>query len=62
MKLTLIVVGVVLTVFGTVFMFQGLGFLGGSSMTGDPLWAVLGPIIALAGIVLVVAGVRRKSG
>ncbi|MGH8878959.1 MAG: hypothetical protein ACRD0P_16740 [Stackebrandtia sp.] len=48
-----------LIVFGSVFTLQGLGYLGGSTMTGDPLWVVLGPIIVLAGVVLIVIGVRR---
>ena len=30
-------------------------------MTGSMLWAILGPVIALAGIALVVVGLRRKS-
>ena len=46
---------------GVIFMFQGLGVIGGSAMTGSTLWAILGPIIALGGIVLVVVGLRRKS-
>ncbi len=28
-------------------------------MTGSTLWAILGPIIAVVGIVLVVLGLRR---
>lgn len=54
-----IIGGAVLIVFGLVFTFQGLGYLGGSAMTGKTLWAVLGPIIALAGLALVVVGRRR---
>ena len=56
-----IVVGAVLVVMGLVFTFQGLGYLGGSAMTGVTLWAILGPIIALVGVVLIVLGVRRRS-
>lgn len=61
--LVFIIIGAVLTLFGAVFALQGLGYLGGSTMTNDPLWAILGPIIALVGIGLLVIGVRgRKSG
>lgn len=61
--LVFIITGAVLTLFGAVFALQGLGYLGGSTMTNDPLWAILGPIIALVGIGLLVIGVRgRKSG
>lgn len=58
-KPVLITVGVIVAILGAVFTFQGLGFIGGSAMTGSTLWAVLGPIIAVVGIALVVVGLRR---
>ena len=62
-SLTFVIVGALITVFGIVFTVQGLGYLQGSVMTGEPLWVVLGPVIALLGVVLIVVGARRgKSG
>lgn len=58
-KPVLITIGVVVAVLGVVFTLQGIGFIGGSAMTGSTLWAILGPIIAIVGIVLVVLGLRR---
>lgn len=55
-----IVVGAVLVAFGVLFTLQGLGYVGGSAMSGVTLWAVLGPIIAVVGLVLVVIGARRS--
>jgi hypothetical protein len=52
--------GVVLVVFGTVFFLQGIDVLGGSGMSGKMLWAVVGPIIALAGIVVLVRTLPRR--
>ena len=60
-KPVLITVGVIVAILGAVFTFQGLGFIGGSAMTGSALWAVLGPIIAVVGIALVVVGLRRSG-
>lgn len=60
-KTALIVIGAVLTVMGVIFALQGLGYLGGSAMTGKTLWAVLGPIIAVIGVVVIVIGVRRGA-
>ena len=62
-KSVLVTVGVIAAVLGAIFTLQGVGILGGSAMTGSTLWAILGPIIAIAGIVLVVFGLRsgRKS-
>lgn len=54
-----VVLGVVLLVIGTIFALQGLGYLGGSAMTGVTLWAVVGPIIAVVGLVLIVTSARR---
>ena len=58
----LVAVGVVVAVLGVVFTLQGLGFLGGSPMTGSTLWAILGPVIALLGIIVAVYGLRRGRG
>ena len=58
-KPVLVTIGVVVALAGVVFTFQGLGLIGGSAMTGSTLWAVLGPIIAVVGVVLVVLGLRR---
>ena len=57
----LIAIGAVLVVFGAVFFLQGIDVIGGSGMSGKTLWAVLGPVIAVVGVVLLVLGVRRRS-
>jgi len=59
----LVVIGIVVALAGAVFTLQGFGVLGGSPMTGSMLWAILGPIIALLGILLVIYGLRsaRRS-
>jgi hypothetical protein len=56
----LIVVGTLIAVAGIVFGLQGLGYIGGSVMSGVTFWAVLGPLIALIGIALAVFGVRYR--
>ena len=61
MKIALLIVAALLTVFGTVFFFQGIGALGGSGMTGDRTWAVIGPILAVIGLVLGIWALRRRA-
>lgn len=56
------VVGVLLIIVGAIWFGQGIGWISGSGMSGATLWAVLGPIVALAGIALVGWGSRRESG
>ncbi len=56
----LIVLGALLVIAGVVWGLQGLGYLGGSVMSGVTFWAVAGPLVALAGLAMAVAGVRRR--
>jgi hypothetical protein len=56
----LIGIGLLATIAGIIFALQGVGVLRGSSMSGTTLWAVLGPLIALAGIALAALGFRRS--
>lgn len=55
-------VGLLAVVLGVVWTLQGLDLLGGSAMSGNTFWAVVGPVVALAGAALIVVGlrVRRK--
>ncbi|GAA4974346.1 hypothetical protein GCM10025331_80790 [Actinoplanes utahensis] len=56
----LLVAGVLPAFVGAVWTLQGLGVLGGSSMTGDTTWALIGPVAALLGAALIVAGFRHS--
>ena len=63
MKRPLVVgLGVVLVLVGVVWTLQGLGYIGGSAMTGVAIWAVVGPGVALVGILVAVRGARRRTG
>jgi hypothetical protein len=53
--------GLLLVVLGAVWTLQGLGVVKGSVMTGVSAWAIAGPIVAFAGLVLIVTGVRLRS-
>jgi len=43
-----------------VWTLQGVGVLAGSAMTGVTLWAIVGPILAIGGVVLVVGALRAR--
>lgn len=60
MRYVIIVVGAILVVFGVVFGLQGVGIVGGSAMTGELAWAIIGPVLAVIGLVLVGFGARRS--
>ncbi|MEO7016154.1 MAG: hypothetical protein ABI130_08400 [Leifsonia sp.] len=56
-----LVPGVILTGAGLVWTLQGLNVLRGSVMSGSSLWATLGPIVLVVGLVLIaIAIVRRR--
>lgn len=53
--------GVLLILVGLIWTLQGLGVLKGSSpMTGVTLWAIIGPIVAVVGVVLVARASRAS--
>lgn len=57
-RVVLVGAGFLLMLAGGVFTLQGVGVLGGSVMSGITFWAVAGPVIALAGLILAVIGLR----
>jgi hypothetical protein len=56
----LTVAGLVLTIAGVIWALQGFGVIGGSFMSGDTVWAIIGPIVAVIGLILAVVGIRRE--
>jgi hypothetical protein len=56
-----LVLGGILVVIGLIWFFQGIGVLGGSFMSGSVLWAVIGPIVAIAGGALILRGRRTPE-
>jgi hypothetical protein len=59
-RLALVGIGFVLALAGAVFTLQGLGVLAGSVMSGITFWAVAGPVIAVAGLVMAAIGLRHR--
>jgi hypothetical protein len=57
-----LVPGAVLVAVGLVWTLQGLNVLGGSVMSGSTLWATIGPIVLVVGLVLigVALGISRR--
>jgi hypothetical protein len=59
-RIVLVVIGLLAALAGLVWTLQGLGYVGGSFMSGATVWAVIGPIVALAGLVLITLGLRGR--
>jgi hypothetical protein len=51
--------GVVLIIAGVVWALQGFGVVGGGFMSGNSAWAIIGPVVAVLGVVVAAVGLRR---
>ena len=60
MRQGLLIAGVTLALFGVLFTLQGFGAVQGSPMSNTMTWTVLGPVIALVGLGIAIAGWRRR--
>jgi hypothetical protein len=57
------IIAAVLVAVGAVWIGQGLGIIRGSSfMTGDRLWALLGGLLAVGGVIVGWTALRARSG
>lgn len=52
-------IGVVLIAIGAVWFLQGIGLVGGGFMSGAGLWAFIGAIAFVAGLVVIFRPGRR---
>jgi uncharacterized membrane protein HdeD (DUF308 family) len=55
------VLGVVLVLVGAVWFGQGIGAIGGSFMSGEAIWAVIGVVCVLVGGALIVGARRDRA-
>ncbi len=54
--------GLLAVVLGGVWTLQGLDYLGDSLMSGQKVWAAVGGALIVAGLLLIITGMRRRSG
>jgi len=57
----LIAAGIVVIIVGAVFALQGFGVIEGSAMSNSHTYEVVGPLVALAGLVLAALGLRHRT-
>ena len=58
-RMSTVVVGALALLVGLLWIGQGLGYVPGSFMTGAMRWFWVGLVVAVVGLVLVLAGLRR---
>jgi hypothetical protein len=59
MRYVWMTVGVLAALAGVVWTLQGLNIMGGSAMSGNSTWAIVGPIVFVVGVLVLLFGVRR---
>ncbi len=57
MRMILVVLGVLVSLAGAVWVLQGAGFLLGSFMSNDPTWLWIGVITAIVGVGILGLGI-----
>ena len=60
MRWTWLILGVLAVLIGGLWTLQGLNIIGGSVMSGNVTFAVIGPIVAIVGLILIAFGARRR--
>ena len=60
MRQALLVFGILMALGGMLFTLQGFGAVQGSPMSNTTTWSVLGPLIALAGVILAFVNRPRR--
>ncbi len=60
MRTSRLFIALLAAIVGGIWLGQGLGYIGGSFMTGSAFWAVVGVVLLVLAALLVVAEVRRR--
>lgn len=60
MRQAIFIVGILMALGGVLFTLQGFGAVQGSPMSNTTTWSVLGPVIAIAGVVLAIINRPRR--
>ncbi len=60
-KAVAVVVGLLMVAVGGLWTLQGLGYVGGSAMSGESFWAIVGPLVAGFGVALLVVTFQRRQ-
>ena len=60
-KFLLTGLGVLMALVGVIWTLQGLGYIGGSGMSGVTFWAVVGPVVAIVGLAVTAISTRGRG-
>ena len=61
MRVVMLIVAAVLIVIGAVWALRGLGVMDGTAMSGNSMWAFIGPILVVVGLTVGLVAFRRGA-
>jgi hypothetical protein len=61
MRWVWIIIGALAVLTGILWTLQGLNLVGGSSMSGDSTFVIVGPVVAVVGMLLLLFGLRKRG-
>jgi hypothetical protein len=61
MKRLLTIIGIVLLLVGLLWVLQGYSIIGGSVMSGQMIWAFIGLVAGIVGVVLLFVAYRPRT-
>lgn len=61
MRASRLVIAAIVGLVGLVWLGQGLGYIGGSFMTGSQLWATIGTVLLVVAIAIAIVEARRRA-
>ena len=59
-RVVVLVLAALMVVAGGLWTLQGLGYVGGSPMSGQRVWSVVGPALAGLGVALAIVVLRPR--
>jgi hypothetical protein len=54
-------IGSLLILVGAIWILQGMDVLGGSGMSGEAIWAVIGVVVVFLGVIVFITGSRSQG-
>jgi len=61
MKTALMVIVILFILAGAVWILQGVNLLGGSFMSGQGQWTLIGSVVLVVGVIIVALSRRKRS-
>jgi hypothetical protein len=56
-----LIIGIIALAAGIIWTLQGFNIVRGGAMSGQTMWQIIGPVVALIGVILVIFSARGRA-